>query len=472
MQTSRKTKTVLVICPFPLAIRNLINSGLASQIQRSLNATVAVVSPYPDEFFKSDQDTFKNFTVPSSGSIGGIPQLSEINLFEKALKSVHLTNFSIRYPDASLQNMELSARKGVSYFVAWITEQLFPDNSKRRKLLSSVVQEIAFSKPSISSIFTKLNPICIIVASPGHYWLDYHVIAESKKRSIPSICVILSWDNLYSRGPLCRRPDFLFVWSEEMKKQAIHVHRFESNHISIVGALQFRFYQDHPTQQQIFGVKRKLGLDPCESYIAYVCGARTSEYDVEDIIVLKSVLAKSKYLDLKIIVRPHPQGNKAAYARLKDYGIIVDDQLDVLNGDPCVFDKYSMEYMASFLSGSSFVISSWGTTALLEACIFQRPSIQLRWMDAVKHSNPTEVLMVKNFQRYIHMKAFDEEGGRLYSDHPSTISEIMDHLEKSKCHFETLRRMTVERIVHLPLGKVVERVVEAIDVQCLSKYNN
>ena len=26
----------------------------------------------------------------------------------------------------------------------------------------------------------------------------------------------MSWDNLYSRGPMSRRPDHLLVWSEEM----------------------------------------------------------------------------------------------------------------------------------------------------------------------------------------------------------------------------------------------------------------
>jgi UDP-N-acetylglucosamine:LPS N-acetylglucosamine transferase len=125
-----------------------------------------------------------------------------------------------------------------------------------------------------------------------------------------------------------------------------------------------------------------------------------------------------------------------------------------------------MEYMAAFLGGAKYVISSWGTTALLEACIFQRPSIQLRWMDSVVHTNNAEVLMVKNFQRYIHMRAFDEEGARLYCDTPETLIETMEKLDSMEDHFNQRRFNAVKRIVKTPLGDVLNRVISVIKDRC------
>jgi UDP-N-acetylglucosamine:LPS N-acetylglucosamine transferase len=210
-------------------------------------------------------------------------------------------------------------------------------------------------------------------------------------------------------------------------------------------------------------VRKGLGLGTDTPYIAYVCGARTVHYDIEDVLNLKKVLSKSKYSNVHIVLRPHPQALKTEYQKLINLGIIVDFNLDVLSGDPAVFDRKSMEYMAAFLSGAQFVISSWGTTALLEACIFQRPSIQLRWMDSVVHTNTSEVLMVKNFQRYIHMRAFDEEGARLYSDSPETLIATMEKLESMEDHFNQKRFNAVKRIVKTPLGDVLNRVIEVVE---------
>ena len=121
-----------------------------------------------------------------------------------------------------------------------------------------------------------------------------------------------------------------------------------------------------------------------------------------------------------------------------------------------------MQYMAAFLKGARYVVSSWGTTALLEACIFQRPSIQLRWMDKIQHANNKEVEMVQNFQRYLHMKAFDNEGARLYCDSPDTLVDTLIYLESEHANFQKRRENVVNKIVVTPLHEVVDRVVNTI----------
>lgn len=248
-----------------------------------------------------------------------------------------------------------------------------------------------------------------------------------------------------------------------MKRQAIQVHGYEPENLSIIGALQFRFYQEIPREEKINQVRKQIGLHQNQEYIAYVCGARTVNYDIEDILCLKRKLSTSKYSNCKIVVRPHPQAPKDAYQILANEGILIDSELDILKGSPSKFDRFSIEYMAAFLRGSRYVISSWGTTALLEACIFQRPSIQLRWMDAIEHSNINEVLMVKNFQKYTHMQPFDAEGARMFCDSPETLVETMDFLEEMDEQFRKRRQNAVERLVETPLGDVVERAVKSLE---------
>lgn len=71
--------------------------------------------------------------------------------------------------------------------------------------------------------------------------------------------------------------------------------------------------------------------------------------------------------------------------------------------------------MAALLSRAEAVFASWGTTALLEAAIFKRPIVQLRWMDALPGRAPEDRERIRDVQRYEHMKPFDAIGCRIFS---------------------------------------------------------
>jgi hypothetical protein len=163
-------------------------------------------------------------------------------------------------------------------------------------------------------------------------------------------------------------------------------------------------------------------------------------------------------------VRPHPQGSRAAYESLVQHGVLLDRSPDLTDSrtPPEVLDLVAIRHMASLLRGARFAVSSWGTTALLEACIFDTPSVQLRWMDALPRSTPDEVQLVRCFQRYIHMRAFDATGARPYCDHPETLNAVLADLDARRADYSLRRAAAVERLTCLPLGQVVERVRDAI----------
>jgi hypothetical protein len=118
--------------------------------------------------------------------------------------------------------------------------------------------------------------------------------------------------------------------------------------------------------------------------------------------------------------------------------------------------------MASLLRDARFVVSSWGTTALLEACIFDTASVQLRWMDAIPRATPSDADLVRKFQRYIHMRAFDETGARRYCDHPSTLNAVLAELEANRGEYSRRRAAAVAKLTCLPLDGVVDRVCRAV----------
>jgi hypothetical protein len=463
---------ILAAAPFPLTLRNFVNTGLAGELTRRHHATVDFVTPYSQsQFVDAEGLSYLNLPVGSEPGPNGVPTVAGVSLLDRALKSVHLTGFALEYPDGSLQNLELSRRRSPQRVLAQGLTTLFPRQSWSRRLLRQLYGLYHPSRPELRAVFDRVRPSLVLVASPGHYWLDHFVIDEAQRRGIPTVCIMLSWDNLYSRGPMSRRPDYLMVWSEEMRHQAVEVHQFPAHRISVVGALQFRLYEEPPTQGEIAAMRSRIGLGPAEPFLAYVCGARTAQYDVEDVLALAGQLQAGPYSGLKLVVRPHPQASREAYQLLVEHGILLDRSPDLTSTRtrPEALDTAAIRQMASLLSAARFVVSSWGTTALLEACIFDTPSVQLRWMDAVPHTVPKEVQLVRDFQRYIHMRAFDETGARPYCDHPDELNATLAELEARRDEYSRRRARAVARLTCLPLSGVLDRVSEAIRPLLLSK---
>lgn len=458
-------RTVLAAAPFPLTLRNFVPTGLAGELERRYGTRVHFVSPYAQPHFTDPNGaTYPNIPVTATAGAGGVPTLAGVTTLDLALKSVHLTGFALEYPDGSLQNLELSRRRAPQNLVARALATLAPRRSAARRWLRRLYALYRPRRAEITGAFDRVEPSLVLVASPGHYWLDHFVLDEARRRGIPSACVVLSWDNLYSRGPMCRRPDYLLVWSEEMRRQAIEVHQVPEDRIRVVGPLQFRFYAEPVAAEEIARMRRRVGLRPGEPFLAYVCGARTARYDVEDVQALATELRRGPYRDLRVVVRPHPQGSRAAYEALLDRGVLLDRSPDLTDAavGPEALDVGAIRHMASLLSDARFVVSSWGTTALLEACIFDTPSVQLRWMEALPRGAPEETALVHDFQRYIHMRTFDATGARPYSDSPADLNAVLSDLEDRREHYARRRAEAVARLVCLPLGGVVPRVLEAV----------
>jgi len=456
---------LLVSAPFPLTIRNFLSTGLVDRLASRFGLRVEFISPYARAELTADSGRrYPNHQVRAIKGAWGVPMVEGVTLLDRALMSVHLTGFSLEYPDASLLTIELSSRPGPQRWLAWALTYLAPRASERRRWLREAYARYRPSRTQVQAAFDAARPSLVLVASPGHYWLDYFVLSEARRRGIPAVCVVLSWDNLYSRGPLCRRPDRLLVWSDEMRRQAVEVHQYPPERIAVVGPLQFQHYEAPVTPEEEALMRKRVGLAPGEPYLAYVCGARTAQYDLEDVTELLAQLRSGPYRDLRVVVRPHPQGSRSAYEKLCALGVLLDRSPDLTdtNTRPDAMDRGAIRHMASFLKDARFVVSSWGTTALLEACIFDTPSVQLRWMDSVPHQERDEVQLVRHFQRYIHMRAFDATGARAYCDAPPELNQVLAELETNGTEYSRRRAAAVARLTCLPLGGVVDRLCDAI----------
>ncbi len=435
-------KKITVILSYPLCIRNFIHSGLLNELNKA-GYIIKLISPYKEEAFEDEWgNRFPNDYIPTSGwDKWGTPMIGGTGWFFKLLVSLRLRGYAIEFPNGSLQTMELSKPSNAVWLLSWLMIKLFPRKSAGRRFLRKTYDRTGPTNTTIEKLFEEDTPDLLITSTMGHFPMDFLGLTSAKRRGIKTMCILLSWDNLYSRGPVYKHPDRLLVWSNVMKSQALAVHQFRDEDVAAVGPLQFVNYADYPSAGEMATARQRLSLSENDKYILYVCGGRTPQYDLEDIHELLIVLRDSAYKDHKVIVRPHPQVDAKQYDSIKD-SVLMDysPSLIGVKNPGKLFEKADIRHFASLIVQAHFVVSSWGTTALLEACIFDRKVVQLNWFDSVAHADKTQSDSVRNFQNYYHMKEFDRYEGRLFSYAPSDLISKFRELDEDNERFSRNRK--------------------------------
>ena len=92
------------------------------------------------------------------------------------------------------------------------------------------------------SLIEKISPDLVLTTSIGTFSYDEYVLRIAKKLKIKALTSILSWDNTTTRGYPGSKPDHVFAWTEEMKKELIKFSDIKSNKITVSGVPHFDIY--------------------------------------------------------------------------------------------------------------------------------------------------------------------------------------------------------------------------------------
>lgn len=304
----------------------------------------------------------------------------------------------------------------------------------------------------------------MIVGSPGFLFLDQLMMVEAARRQVAVHCVVNSWDNMTSRGPMIRRPASLMVWNEHMRQQAGEIHAYPLSNTFVVGSLQFTQYAQPVTCEERTALYSRLGLQRGQPFFVFLTGQHLARYEAEDLREMLSELDATPHRDVHVVVRLHPQADPRPFKSIRDRRILFDEppRFSDRGAGGFRFGSEEIRAMAALLSEAKLVFSSWGTTALLEAAIFDRPIIQFRWMDAFRRENPADAARVAEFQRYLHLKPFDASRCRLFCDSPVHLPKIIEQALDGGREGTERRRAVVCSLATPPLDQAPFRVVNVL----------
>ena len=158
--------------------------------------------------------------------------------------------------------------------------------------------------PEIARLVEKHNPVAFLHPTVLEGLFASDLILTGKKRKIPTVYLMNSWDNPSTKASALGHPDILGVWGEQTKRHAMYYTSVPESHIRIIGSAQFEVYKNPPkVSREEYRNMLNIGLN--EKIILYA-GSSKGVNETRQLQVLENAVAEGVLPKCKIVYRPHP----------------------------------------------------------------------------------------------------------------------------------------------------------------------
>lgn len=304
------------------------------------------------------------------------------------------------------------------------------------------------------------KPSLVVTPTPGFTEIDAEAIVLSKKHGIPTVAMDFSWDNLTSNCKHLRKTDYLITWTERMRKQAITIHGWRPDQVSVSGVMRFdHYFRSETGEKSRESFLKGKGLDPREKTILITTVTRGNYKDEPAIIrELLKVRDAGKFPGRpNIFVRIHPkEDNYQEYKDFEQYPHVRVErgghEMTQNLGSRIELDESDLANLKATLRYSDVVVN-YASTITLEAFAFDKPVVNIGF--------PPYYMNAYSFSHY---KPVVEMGAvRIAKSMEAVLDEVGSYLrDPSRDRAE--RKRAVEEFIGFRDGKSYERVVEQIDI--------
>lgn len=284
------------------------------------------------------------------------------------------------------------------------------------RVLYIKIESILFSGREFDDILNRNRPDLVVTGTPGMHPLDIHLLRSAQRKKLKTATVMLSWDNLTSKGYMGAKPDFLLVWSDLMAVEAAHYHSFPQERIVWSGAAQFDVY--HKISDLVNPREwRKIKAVPVDRPLI-VYGTVNPALVPHEINIIKSIIESFNSNSFKIKpflwVRLHPQVVRGEYSQsLKPYRNLACEDV-YIEEPPVLSDKLDWDlpksdslHLAQLISAADVVVTTSSTLSIDAACA-GTPIINV-FFDG---DNPIpKEYSIKRFMHYTHNAKLLDSGG-------------------------------------------------------------
>ena len=177
-------------------------------------------------------------------------------------------------------------------------------SSAARKAL--VAAQSKFTPEIYADLLAKHQPDLVIASTPG-WRMDRYLLREAGRQGIPTMTVIVGWDNPSSYAIPGTQVDWATCWSQEQKDELVHGSDWPPEHVHIGGIPSYDGYFRKTWQMPRDEYFRLHGLDPARKLISYACSFVHFAPNYPNVEALAQLVESTDLTEpSQLLVRLHP----------------------------------------------------------------------------------------------------------------------------------------------------------------------
>lgn len=240
--------------------------------------------------------------------------------------------------------------------------------------LLRLAEESIPDSPRIEAFIREQRPDLVLVTPLvefGSTQADY--VRAAKAVGVRSGLTVYSWDNLTNKGLIHDLPDFVTVWNEAQKQEAVELHGVPAASVVVTGApIYDQWFGGAPrtTREAFCGL---VGLPAERPFILYLCSSPFIA--PEEVPFVREWIGQIRgwgeppLREAGILIRPHPQN--AAQWRDANLAGLADVAVWPRGGADPIDARSKAEFFDSIYHCAAVV--GVNTSALIESAIVGRP---------------------------------------------------------------------------------------------------
>jgi hypothetical protein len=250
-------------------------------------------------------------------------------------------------------------------------------NERLRRMLSAAERALPWAK-TIDEELERQAPdvVCVTpLVDVGNSQPD--ILRAARRRGIPGVHCVASWDNLTNKGLIRGEPDLITVWNEFQREEAVLLHRQPPERVVATGAQSYDHWFGWRPSRSRSAFCQEVGLDADRPFFLFLGSSPFIAPDeVPFVRRWLSALRSSPHAPLRdagVVVRPHPQ-NGDQWQRADLDGLTGLRVWPSGGADPV--DASSKADYHDSISHCAAVVGI-NTSALIESAIVRRPVLTI-----------------------------------------------------------------------------------------------
>ncbi len=264
-------------------------------------------------------------------------------------------------------------------------------------------------------LFRRHRPDLLVTGTPGSIPADAHLLRAAERHGVRTACVVLSWDNLTSKGHMAAVPQQLIVWNRIMDQEARELHGYPPDRIHVAGVSHFDVYARPSAAGSRERFCQQLGLDPSRALITF--GTVTPwlfPHNAEVAEILARAVADGRFVrPAQLLVRLHPQVMNAGTQhsenvdRFKELAARYPNvhlDLPAVRSEALMWDvaESDMTHLADVLRYSDVTLNA-GSTLTIDSAIMDTPIVNIGFDGLATEPFERSVIRIYEFTHYANI---------------------------------------------------------------------